>query len=126
MISTVEGPISKRPGSACTEQQHLSRLWTPSTKICGSLILEIAKLVCYPNFLFLLSICDLHNVVMVSRTSSQDWTIEPLTINQNGDNLDEVERVRREHPGEPDCVQDQRVLGAIAPFRCALQSALLK
>lgn len=56
--------------------------------------------------------------VMVSHTTSQDWKIEPLTNNQNGDNIDEVERVRREHPGEPDCVQDQRVLGAIAPFRC--------
>jgi pyruvate dehydrogenase phosphatase len=56
--------------------------------------------------------------VMVSQTASQDWKIEPLTTNQNGDNIDEVERVRREHPGEPDCVQDQRVLGAIAPFRC--------
>jgi pyruvate dehydrogenase phosphatase len=62
------------------------------------------------------------NLVMVSQTASQDWKIEPLTTNQNGDNIDEVERVRREHPGEPDCVQDQRVLGAIAPFRCASQS----
>jgi len=56
--------------------------------------------------------------VMVSLTASQDWKIEPLTINQNGDNDAEVERVRREHPGEPHCVLDQRVLGAIAPFRC--------
>jgi pyruvate dehydrogenase phosphatase len=55
---------------------------------------------------------------MVSRNSAQDWTIEPLTTNQNGDNEAEVERVRREHPGEPNCVLDQRVLGAIAPFRC--------
>jgi pyruvate dehydrogenase phosphatase len=56
--------------------------------------------------------------VMVSQTSSEDWKIESLTTNQNGDNELEVERVRREHPGEPDCVLDQRVLGAIAPFRC--------
>jgi len=55
---------------------------------------------------------------MVSQTSSEDWKIESLTTNQNGDNELEVERVRREHPGEPDCVLDQRVLGAIAPFRC--------
>lgn len=56
--------------------------------------------------------------VMVSQTVADDWKIEPLTTNQNGDNINEVERVRREHPGEPDCVLDQRVLGAIAPFRC--------
>lgn len=55
---------------------------------------------------------------MVSQTSAEDWKIESLTTNQNGDNELEVERVRREHPGEPDCVLDQRVLGAIAPFRC--------
>lgn len=55
---------------------------------------------------------------MVSQTDSEDWRIETLTNNQNGDNVDEVDRVRREHPGEPDCVLDQRVLGAIAPFRC--------
>jgi pyruvate dehydrogenase phosphatase len=62
------------------------------------------------------------NVVMVSQTSSEDWNIETLTTNQNGDNEDEIERVRREHPGEPDCVLDQRVLGAIAPFRCKSHS----
>jgi pyruvate dehydrogenase phosphatase len=56
--------------------------------------------------------------IMVSQTSAEDWKIESLTTNQNGDNELEVERVRREHPGEPDCVLDQRVLGAIAPFRC--------
>lgn len=57
---------------------------------------------------------------MVSQTGSEDWKMERLTTDQNGDNPDEVDRVRREHPGEPDCVLDQRVLGAIAPFRCKL------
>lgn len=35
----------------------------------------------------------------------------------NGGNQAEVERVQREHPGEPEAVLDERVLGAIAPFR---------
>ena len=31
---------------------------------------------------------------MVSQTTADDWKIEPLTTNQNGDNIEEVERVR--------------------------------
>ncbi|EPQ50570.1 protein serine/threonine phosphatase 2C [Gloeophyllum trabeum ATCC 11539] len=46
------------------------------------------------------------------------WETELLTEVHNGDNEKEVARVRREHPGEPECVVDGRVLGAIAPFRC--------
>ncbi|KAL4065190.1 phosphatase 2C-like domain-containing protein [Scleroderma citrinum] len=56
--------------------------------------------------------------VMVSETASQEWSYEVLTKVHNGENEHEVERVRREHPGEPECVVDGRVLGAIAPFRC--------
>lgn len=41
-----------------------------------------------------------------------------LTRNHNGDNDAEVERVQGQHPGEPECVKDRRVLGALAPFRC--------
>ena len=74
----------------------------------------------------ILAICDRGELVMVSQTPSQEWKIEPLTNNQNGDNVNEVERVRREHPGEPYCVQDQRVLGAIAPFRCVSRTTLFQ
>ena len=55
---------------------------------------------------------------MVSQTTTDDWDIKRLTKYHNGDNIDEVERVRREHPGEPDCILNQRILGAMAPFRC--------
>lgn len=56
---------------------------------------------------------------MVSRTEDdEDWKVERLTTDQNGDNDAEVERVRQAHPGEPECVIDRRVLGALAPFRC--------
>ncbi|KAF8647864.1 hypothetical protein AX16_006498 [Volvariella volvacea WC 439] len=47
-----------------------------------------------------------------------DWNIEVLTTTHNGDNDAEIERVQRLHPGEPECVVDRRVLGALAPFRC--------
>lgn len=56
--------------------------------------------------------------VMLSETAPQDWSYEVLTRAHNGGNEQEVERVRNEHPEEPECVVDGRVLGAIAPFRC--------
>ncbi|KAF4578384.1 hypothetical protein EYR36_000191 [Pleurotus pulmonarius] len=46
------------------------------------------------------------------------WAVERLTREQNGGNDEEIARVRAEHPGEPECVVDRRVLGALAPFRC--------
>lgn len=56
--------------------------------------------------------------VMVSETAPQVWSYEVLTRVHNGENRREVERVQKEHPGEPECIVDGRVLGAIAPFRC--------
>ncbi|KAL5527112.1 hypothetical protein ACEPAG_5903 [Sanghuangporus baumii] len=56
--------------------------------------------------------------VLASRTPSGRWVGELLTQVHNGTNLLEVERVRREHPNEPDCVRNGRILGTIAPFRC--------
>lgn len=55
---------------------------------------------------------------MVSETGHKRWNIEVLTRPHNGENPLEVERVMNEHPGEPECILDGRVLGAIAPFRC--------
>lgn len=52
-----------------------------------------------------------------SGEGDSNWRVELLTRDHNGDNDAEVTRVRREHPGEPDCVTDGRVLGALAPFR---------
>lgn len=55
---------------------------------------------------------------MISETEHRTWNIEVLTTSHNGANKREVQRVKNEHPGEPECVVDDRVLGAIAPFRC--------
>lgn len=59
-----------------------------------------------------------HPLVLASRNSSGQWDAEMLTIPHNGSNPAEVERIRQEHPGEPECILKGRVLGAIAPFRC--------
>ncbi|KAJ3879927.1 phosphatase 2C-like domain-containing protein [Lentinula edodes] len=55
--------------------------------------------------------------ILVSPKGSDDWDIQILTEAHNGDNEAEVERVRREHANEPECVIDRRVLGALHPFR---------
>ena len=49
---------------------------------------------------------------------AKDWDIEVLTVIHNGDNDAELARVRKNHPGEPECIVDRRVLGALAPTRC--------
>jgi pyruvate dehydrogenase phosphatase len=50
--------------------------------------------------------------------NAKDWKIEVLTASHNGDNESELERIRKSHPDEPECVVDRRVLGALAPTRC--------
>ncbi|KAJ7611692.1 phosphatase 2C-like domain-containing protein [Roridomyces roridus] len=55
--------------------------------------------------------------VLVSPKRGEEWDVEFLTAEHNGDNDAEIARVRREHPGEPECVVNRRVLGALAPFR---------
>jgi pyruvate dehydrogenase phosphatase len=39
------------------------------------------------------------------------WETKVLTVEQDGDNPEEAERIRKEHPDEPDVVKDGRVLG---------------
>ncbi|KAG6836067.1 hypothetical protein H0H93_011784 [Arthromyces matolae] len=55
---------------------------------------------------------------LISLDDAGEWIVERLSTEHNGDNDAEVERVRRAHPNEPECVIDRRVLGALAPFRC--------
>jgi len=46
------------------------------------------------------------------------WVVEVLTVDQTGRNLEEAERLRKEHPGEErDVVKRGRVLGGLEPTR---------
>jgi len=45
------------------------------------------------------------------------WTAQVLSSAHNGENEIEAHRVRREHPGEPECILYDRVLGTIAVTR---------
>lgn len=64
-------------------------------------------------FLYLLT-----DTVLASRRPDGSWSSEFLTRSHNGTDEREIARVRDEHPGEPECIKNGRVLGAIAPFRC--------
>ena len=57
-------------------------------------------------------------LVFVSPNGPLKWKSELLTANHNCDNDAEISRVISEHPGEPECILDRRVLGALAPTRC--------
>lgn len=49
--------------------------------------------------------------------SKGNWTVNSLSTDQTGDNLDEVQRIRKEHPGEPRVVRNGRILGSLQPSR---------
>ncbi|KDQ59746.1 hypothetical protein JAAARDRAFT_205725 [Jaapia argillacea MUCL 33604] len=68
--------------------------------------------------LWVANLGDCQAVLLSPNLFTGAFDSEILNTMHNGDNDDEVERVRREHPGEPSCVTERRVLGAIAPFRC--------
>jgi pyruvate dehydrogenase phosphatase len=55
--------------------------------------------------------------VLGRRGPSGKWIASPLSIDQTGGNLEEVARMRKEHPGEPDVIRNGRVLGGLEPSR---------
>ncbi|KAG6856737.1 hypothetical protein H0H87_001337 [Tephrocybe sp. NHM501043] len=68
--------------------------------------------------LWIANLGDCQATMVSLNEAGDDWSVECLTTEHNGDNDAEVERVQRAHPDEPECVIDRRVLGALAPFRC--------
>ncbi|CCE66254.1 hypothetical protein TPHA_0P00960 [Tetrapisispora phaffii CBS 4417] len=48
---------------------------------------------------------------------SGEYTVKALSTDQTGDNLAEVERIKNEHPDEPHCIKNGRVLGSLQPSR---------
>lgn len=48
---------------------------------------------------------------------NNNWFVKSLSIDQTGDNIDEVKRIQNEHPGEPNAVRRGRVLGCLQPSR---------
>lgn len=56
-------------------------------------------------------------VVLGSLDDKNQWTAKSLSIDQTGDNPDEVARIKGEHPEEPTCLNRGRVLGSLQPTR---------
>ncbi|KAF9562787.1 protein serine/threonine phosphatase 2C [Agrocybe pediades] len=55
--------------------------------------------------------------VLGTTDSAGEWSATVLSSAHNGENEVEANRIRSEHPGEPECMLDNRVLGAIAVTR---------
>jgi serine/threonine protein phosphatase PrpC len=54
---------------------------------------------------------------------SGKWTVQVLSVDQTGQNVEEANRLRREHPGEEkDVVKRGRVLGGLEPTRAVYPS----
>lgn len=55
--------------------------------------------------------------VLGRRGSNGKWTATPLSEDQTGGTASEADRLRKEHPGEPNVVRNGRVLGGLEPTR---------
>ncbi|KAJ4378322.1 [Pyruvate dehydrogenase [acetyl-transferring]]-phosphatase 1, mitochondrial [Didymella sp. IMI 355093] len=55
--------------------------------------------------------------VLGRRGANGKWTATPLSEDQTGGTTSEAERLRKEHPGEPNVVRNGRILGGLEPSR---------
>jgi pyruvate dehydrogenase phosphatase len=55
--------------------------------------------------------------VLGRRGANGKWTATPLSVDQTGGTASEAERLRKEHPGEPNVVRNGRILGGLEPSR---------
>lgn len=49
--------------------------------------------------------------------AQEQWFVKSCSIDQTGDNLNEVKRIREEHPNEPNVITRGRILGSLQPSR---------
>jgi pyruvate dehydrogenase phosphatase len=55
--------------------------------------------------------------ILGRRGPNGKWTATPLSEDQTGGTTSEMERLRKEHPGEPSVVKNGRILGGLEPSR---------
>jgi len=55
--------------------------------------------------------------VIGSKSESGSWTSKVASTSHNGENKDAAAQVIAAHPGEHECMLDNRVIGAIAVTR---------
>lgn len=62
-------------------------------------------------------ISDASMVVLGRRESPGKWSATLINSIHNGGNAAEILRIKNEHPGESECVENDRVIGYLAPTR---------
>lgn len=67
--------------------------------------------------LWVLNLGDGVAVLGSRRDASSQWNASILSDNHNGNNPVEADRIRQQHPDEPECIFDDRVLGNLAVTR---------
>jgi len=55
--------------------------------------------------------------ILGRKSATGNWTATPLSVDQTGDEMSEVLRIRSEHPNEPNVISNGRVLGGLMPTR---------
>jgi pyruvate dehydrogenase phosphatase len=68
--------------------------------------------------LWVANLGDCQAIMVYPAKDSKEWVVDLLTHTHNGYNDAELDRIKKAHPGEPECIVDRRVLGALAPTRC--------
>ncbi|KAG1896995.1 phosphatase 2C-like domain-containing protein [Suillus fuscotomentosus] len=67
--------------------------------------------------LWVLNLGDGLVVLGSRRDANSQWNASILSDNHNGNNPAEADRIKQQHPGEPECIFDDRVLGNLAVTR---------
>lgn len=67
--------------------------------------------------LWVASLGDCQAALGIKSPSDDTWQTTVLSADHNGTDASETERIRKEHPGELDCMLSNRVLGVIAVTR---------
>jgi hypothetical protein len=107
-------------------QQHLSLSLTQNMSTSGLQTWGTAKQVTLVRPLITCITHPLGSVLITPDDEGiKDWQVELLTSTHNGDNDDELARIRAEHPDEAECILNRRVLGALAPTRCKCPSSVV-
>ena len=55
--------------------------------------------------------------LVIGQDPQNEWYVKSCSIDQTGDNPEEVERIRNEHPKEPNVIARGRILGSLQPSR---------
>lgn len=67
--------------------------------------------------LWIANLGDSQAVLASRSTHAGGWSATFVTAPHDGNNRSEVLRIRNQHPGEPECLQDNRIVGFLGPTR---------